>query len=281
MDYKFSVLMSVYIKEKPEYLEESLKSVFNQTLRPNEVILVKDGPLSNELEIIINKFKKDEEVLKIVELEKNMGLGEALRIGVEKCSYELIARMDTDDICKENRFEEQINCFKENLELDMVGSWTDEFQEVEGHIKVESIRKTPEKQKDILKKLKKSNAFNHPTVMYKKNSVLKAGNYSEEFNCLEDYYLWVRMAVNNSKFYNIQKSLIYFRITPGTLKRRGGLKMLKGDIKLHNRFEELDFIKKREKLRNIMIWMIYRIIPSNIRGILQKKIMRQLYNEDK
>lgn len=276
MDYKFSVLMSVYIKEKPECLEKSLESVFNQTLKPSEVVLIKDGPLTNELDNIINKFKKIEETLKVISLEKNMGLGEALRIGVENCSYELIARMDTDDICKNNRFEEQINYFKKNPDLDMIGSWTDEFQEINGEIKVKSIRKVPEKQSEIIKRLKKANAFNHPTVMYKKNSIIKAGNYSEEFNCLEDYYLWVRMAVNNSKFYNIQKSLIYFRITSGTSKRRGGLKMFLGDVHLHNRFKTLGFITNSEKYINIIIWGIYRLIPSGTRTYIQKKFMRQV-----
>lgn len=275
MDYRFSVLMSVYIKEKPEYLEKSLKSIFNQTLRPNEVVLVKDGPLTKELETIVNKFKKAEGILKIISLEKNMGLGEALRIGVENCSYELIARMDTDDICKENRFEEQIKYFRKNPNVDMVGSWTDEFEEINDQIKVKSIRKTPETQDEIIRKLKRVNAFNHPTVMYKKSSIIKAGNYSEEFNCLEDYYLWVRMAINNSKFYNIQKSLIFFRITPGTSKRRGGIEMLKGDIALHTRFQKLEFISIQEKYKNICIWAIYRLIPSTIRAKLQKIFLRK------
>lgn len=274
MDYRFSVLMSVYIKEKPEYLEKSLKSIFDQKLKADEVVLVKDGPLTDELENIISKFEEDEKTLKIISLEKNMGLGEALRIGIENCSYELIARMDTDDICKKNRFEEQINCFKKNPDLDMIGSWTDEFQEVDGEIKVKSIRKTPEKEEEIIKKLKMSNAFNHPTVMYKKSAVIKAGNYSEEFNCLEDYYLWVRMAVNNSKFYNIQKSLIYFRVTIGTSKRRGGLKMLQNDIRLHRKFEKIGFINKSQKYSNILIWGLYRIIPAEFRKNLQSKFLR-------
>lgn len=275
MDYRFSVLMSVYIKEKPEYLKKSLESVFNQSLKPNEVVLVKDGPLTHELNTIIDNFKKNEDNLKIISLEKNMGLGEALRIGIESCSYELIARMDTDDICKESRFEEQINCFKKNPNLDMVGSWIDEFQEINGEIKVKSIRKTPKSQEEIIKRLKKASAFNHPTVMYKKSSVIKAGNYSEEFNCLEDYYLWVRMAVNNSKFYNIQKSLIYFRITQGTSKRRGGIRRLKGDIALHTTFQKLGFINIQEKYKNICLWGIYRLIPNNLRAKLQKIFLRK------
>lgn len=274
MDYKFSVLMSVYIKEKPEYLKKSLDSVFNQTLKPNEVILVKDGPLTLELEKIINNFSNTKSTLKIIPLEKNVGLGEALRIGVEKCNYELIARMDTDDICKSNRFERQIECFKKNPELDMVGSWTDEFQEIDGKIEVKSIRKVPEYKEEIIKKLKKSNSFNHPTIMYKKKSVIKAGNYSEEFNCLEDYYLWVRMAIRGMNFYNIQDSLIYFRITPDTSKRRGGIKMLKGDIKLHNRFQKLGFINSKEKFRNIFVWMTYRMMPSKLRKKLQENFLR-------
>lgn len=275
MDYKFSVLMSVYIKEKPEYLEKSLKSIFNQTLKPDEVILIKDGPLTIELESVIDKFKKKESILKVIPLQKNMGLGEALRIGVENCSYELIARMDTDDICKENRFEEQIKYFKKNPNVDMVGSWTDEFEEINDQIKVKSIRKTPETQDEIIRKLKRANAFNHPTVMYKKSSIIKAGNYSEEFNCLEDYYLWVRMAIDDCKFYNIQKSLIYFRITLETSKRRGGLKMFKGDIKLHNRFQKLKFINSLEKYNNLLIWGLYRFIPNKMRNKFQEKILRK------
>lgn len=274
MEYKFSVLMSVYVKEKPNFFKKSLTSIVNQTLKPNEIILVKDGPLTKELEEVIARFLINEKTIKIISLEKNVGLGEALRIGVEQCNYDLIARMDTDDISKENRFEKQIECFKKNPELDMIGSWTDEFQEVDDEIKVQSIRKTPENQNKILKKLKRSNAFNHPTVMYKKKSILKAGNYSEEFNCLEDYYLWVRMAVNNNKFYNIQESLIYFRITPETIKRRGGIKMLIGDIKLHSRLKKMKFITTFQQYENIVIWGIYRLLPWKIREILQKKIIR-------
>lgn len=274
MEYKFSVLMSVYVKEKPNYLKKSLTSIINQTLKPNEIILVKDGPLTKELEEVIARFLIDEKTIKIISLEKNVGLGEALRIGIEQCNYDLIARMDTDDISKENRFEKQIECFKKNPELDMIGSWTDEFQEVDGEIKVQSIRKTPENQNEILKKLKRSNAFNHPTVMYKKKSILKAGNYSEEFNCLEDYYLWVRMAVNKNRFYNIQESLIYFRITQDTSKRRGGLKMLKKDILLHNKFEKLGFINKVQKIKNICLWSIYRLVSNKCRNKLQIIFLR-------
>lgn len=274
-NFKFSVLMSVYWKENPSYLKKAIESVVNQELKPNEIVLIKDGPLTEELEKAIDQVDYLGIPLNIIAFEKNMGLGEALRIGVEKCSYNLIARMDTDDISKPDRFRKQIEVLKNNQELDMVGSWTDEFEEIGGEIKVRSMRKTPENEKEILEKLKNANAFNHPTVMYKKSKVLEAGNYSEKYNCLEDYYLWVRMAVKGCKFYNIQESLIYFRITPGTSKRRGGLKMLQGDFGLHSEFLELGFINKTQFIKNMVIWGSYRLMPWKLRELMQKKIMRK------
>ena len=274
MEYKFSVLMSIYYKEKPEYFKKSMESILNQELQPNEIILVEDGLLPEELNIEVEKFLIKNKNIKVIKLEKNMGLGEALKIGLLHCSNELVARMDTDDIAKSNRFKKQIEVFKNNSKIDMVGSIIDEFEESDGEIRVLGIRKVPETNESIRKKLKFANAFNHPTVMFKKSKVLKAGNYNEKFNKLEDYYLWVRMALNNCNFYNIQESLLYFRVTRNTIKRRSGVKMFLGDLRLHKYFLKNNFINYREYLRNIIIWGVYRIFPSQIVKYLQKKLLR-------
>ena len=269
---KFSVLISVYYKEIPEYLDLSLESITDkQILKPNEIVLVKDGPLTKELEGIIEKYmNKYPNLFKIISLEKNYGLGKALNIGLENCSYELVARMDGDDISKPERFEEQIETFKSNSNLDICGSWIDEFQMKNEKLEVQSIRKVPAKNNEIYQKLKFICAFNHPTVMYKKSKVLKAGSYLQTF-ALEDYYLWIRLALNKCKMYNIQKSLIYFRVTDGTAKRRGGIKLLKSDLKFQRYLLKEKFINKREYLKNVFIYGIYRIIPWKLRENLQKR----------
>lgn len=274
MEDKFSVLMSIYCKENVKYFIKSMESILNQELKPDEIILVKDGPLPKELDIEIEKFVIKNENIKIIKLEKNMGLGEALKIGLLNCSNEFVARMDTDDIAKPNRFKEQIKVFKNNPKIDMVGSIIDEFEEIDEEISILGVRKVPEVNENIIKKLKFSNAFNHPTVMFKKSKVLEAGNYNEEFNKLEDYYLWVRMALNNCNFYNIQESLLYFRVTKDTSKRRSGIKMYLGDLRLHSYFLKNNFINYREYLRNIIIWGIYRMFPIKIVKYLQKKLLR-------
>ena len=269
---KFSVLISVYYKEIPEYLELSLESIIDkQILKPNEIVLVKDGPLTKELDNVIEKYiNKYPSLFKIISLEKNYGLGKALNIGLENCSYELVARMDGDDISKPERFEEQIETFKSNSNLDICGSWIDEFQMKNEKLEVQSIRKVPAKNNEIYQKLKFICAFNHPTVMYKKSKVLKAGSYLQTF-ALEDYYLWIRLALNKCKMYNIQKSLIYFRVTDGTAKRRGGIKLLKSDLKFQRYLLKEKFINKREYLKNVFIYGIYRIIPWKLRENLQKR----------
>lgn len=272
---KFSVLISVYYKEIPEYLDLSLESITDkQILKPDEIVLVKDGPLTKGLDKIIEKYiNKYPKLFKIISLEKNYGLGKALNIGLENCSYELVARMDGDDISKPERFKEQIEIFKNNPDLDICGSWIDEFQMKNEKIEIQSIRKVPEINNEIYEKLKYICAFNHPTVMYKKSKIIKAGSYLQTF-ALEDYYLWVRLALNKCKMYNIQKSLIYFRITDGTAKRRGGIKLLKSDLRFQRYLLKEKFINKREYLKNIIVYGIYRIIPWKIREVLQKKIMR-------
>lgn len=276
MDVKFSVLISVYYKEIPEYLDLALESITDkQILKPNEIVLVKDGPLTGELDKVIEKYKKKyEKIFKIVALEKNQGLGKALNIGLQECSYNLVARMDGDDISKPERFKVQIERFKKNPELDIVGSWIDEFKTKENKMEIISQRRVPEENNKIYEKLKSVCAFNHPTVIYKKNKVISVGSYNQEFK-LEDYYLWVRLAIDKAKMYNIQQSLLYFRITDGTSKRRGGLKLLKNDIKFQKKIKKMGYINNFVFFKNIIFYSIYRIIPSFFRSFFQRCIFRK------
>ena len=275
MDYRFSVLISVYYKEIPRYLDRALQSITDdQILKPNEIVLIKDGPLTKELDEVIGKFKKKyPNLFKIVTLEKNYGLGKALNIGLENCTCELVARMDGDDISKPERFKKQIEIFQKNPKLDIVGSWIDEFIERDEEIIVRSIRKVPETSEEIYQKLKSICAFNHPTVMYRKSKIIEVGSYLQEF-VLEDYYLWIRLAMSGANMYNLQESLLKFRITEGTSKRRGGLKLLKSDIKFQNKIFKMGFINKIEVVQNLVKYIVYGLLSNKMRDVLQRKIYR-------
>lgn len=215
-----SILMSVYIKERPEYLRASLQSAIKQTVRVKEIVLVLDGPITDQLQSVINECQKEySDLIKLVPLKENVGLGKALAIGVEKCKYDLVARMDTDDIMIPTRIEKQIAEFSSDPDLTIVGSNIDEFYD-----SPESIvgrRVVPETNEEICNFSKKRNPFNHMTVMFKKAAVLDVGNYQPMMG-FEDYYLWVRLLKAGYKGKNIQESLVFARTGKDMYARRGG-----------------------------------------------------------
>lgn len=217
----FSVLLPVYYKEKAENLDASIKSVINQTQKTNDLVIVCDGKLTKELYAVINSYKQQyNEILNVVQLPNNLGLGKALNYGLLECKNELVARMDSDDICYSNRFELQLNCFI-NHNVDIVGGVVDEF--VDNPNNIVSQRVSPSLDEEIKKYAKRRNPFNHPAIMYKKSSVLKVDGY-QEFPYFEDYYLWIRMFMSGAKGYNLVTPLIYMRVGNDLYARRGGFK---------------------------------------------------------
>ncbi|MDR2407206.1 MAG: glycosyltransferase [Bacteroidales bacterium] len=268
----FSVLLSLYAKEQPAFLQQSMQSVFDQTFPPAEVVLVLDGDITADLQKIVDIFKKQySTILKIVPLEKNMGLGAALNEGLKHCSYELVARMDTDDICKPNRFEKQITLFEQNPQIDIASSWIDEFYDSPSEII--SIRKLPETYNELKKWAKNRNPINHPVVMYKKSKVIECGGY-EVLGFLEDYLLWMKMLQNNAIFYNIPESLLYFRSNKDMYKRRGGFKYAIDECKLQQMFYKRKMISLPVAIKNIVIRFGVRIVPNKLRAYIYRKFLR-------
>lgn len=268
---KFSVLLSLYCGENPVYLSQSLDSVFNQTLRADEVVLVEDGPLTPELETIVKKYRGLYSELKIVKLKKNSGLGVALNEGLKHCSNDWVARMDTDDICKPNRFERQINFIQLHPDYDLVGSWVDEFEKDNSNII--SVRKVPETSEEIYCYCKGRCPVNHPTVLYKKETVLRAGGYLTEY-FPEDYFLWIMMLMNDARFYNIQESLLYFRYSSETIKKRGGWKYALGEIHIQKKIYKTGFISYPLYLKNSAIRFVTRIMPLSLRKWVYNYLLR-------
>ncbi|MDE6460528.1 MAG: glycosyltransferase [Paramuribaculum sp.] len=267
----FSVLASIYKKENPEYLIQALNSIFNQTATPTEVILVEDGPLNTELYRVLDDFEKKFPQFKRVKLEVNSGLGKALNEGLKYCSYELVARMDTDDIALSTRFEKQLAVFDKYPEVDIVSAWIDEF--INSPENIVSTRKLPEFPFEIYEYGKKRCPINHPVVMFKKSAVLLAGGY-RHFPLMEDYYLWVRLLLSGSKFYNIQESLLLFRTSDETYKRRGGLKHGIDEIKFQYHIHKLRYTNLVQFIKNTVIRFITRIIPNGLRKWIYEHALR-------
>lgn len=266
----FSVLLSVYYKEQVIFLKKSLDSIFSQTLLPEEVVLVKDGPLTEELNLCIENYAQKYPTLKVISLPINQGLGKALNEGLKHCSYNLIVRMDTDDIAKPERFEKQIKVFKENPNTDVCSSWIEEFENSPTNII--AIKKLPESHSDIIKYAKHRCPINHPAVMFKKEAVIKVGGYS---GFPEDYCLWIKMLMNGAKFYNIQESLLYFRFSKDVIKRRGGWNYAKADIKSQYSFYKMGFFSLATLIYNITIRVSVRLIPNKLRTYIYTKKLRK------
>ena len=273
MEYpKFSVLMSLYLKEKPEYLNEALKSVINQTVKPNEIVIVYDGPITTELKSVVEQYVSNNPgLIKIIDNPENKGLGLALADGVPQCTYELIARMDTDDICRKDRFEKQLEEFVKDPRLDICGSHILEFEEKEENIVAR--RRVPLVDKDI-KEYQKRDGFNHVSVMFKKKSVLAAGNYQ---SCLlmEDTLLWANMFMNGAKGKNIDDYLVYVRIGKDMYERRGGFDYYKKYKAGRRKVYETGYISWVDYKMTLIVQFIVAAIPNRVRGFVFKNLLHR------
>lgn len=271
---KFSVLISVYNKENPLFFDQALKStLIEQSVIPNEVVIMKDGALTIELDKVIDKYKLNfPEIIKVIPLEENVGLGIALSIGLPRCKNNLVARMDSDDINRENRFEEQLKYFEKNPDVDVLGAYISEFYD---NLNVtESVRKVPLESQEIIKLAKKRNPMNHVTVMFKKEKVLKAGNY-RDFKLMEDYFLWIRMIENGAEFRNIEKSLVDVRIGKDMFKRRSNPDQWESSKKLQRIMLDKRFINKLEYITNLLVMAIFMYMPIGLKGYIYKHLLRK------
>lgn len=263
--------MSLYSKERPDYLRQSFDSIFNQTLKPSEVILVEDGPLTEELYSVLDKYQEKYPELKRIPLLHNEGLGKALNEGLKHCSNELVARMDTDDICFPDRFEKQVSFMEQNPNIDISGGWIEEFEDTVDNIK--SIRKVPSTHEEISIFIKSRNPLNHPSVMFRKSSVEKVGGY-QHFPLFEDWYLWVRMFKDGAKFYNLQERLLHFRTSPDMFKRRSGVKYATDSAKFQWTLHKLGLISSLSAIKSSLLRGIVYLLPNNLRKVVYSKLLR-------
>ncbi len=271
MKQNISVLMSVYKNEKPEYFRAAVNSVLNQTVLPEEIVLVRDGEVPDALQTEIDKLLSECSIrIKYLPLPENGGLGKALNLGVRAASNELIARMDTDDISVPQRFEKQLEEFNLKPNVDVMGGQVLEF---EGDTSMPTGKRTvPTSNEEIALFLKKRNAFNHPTVMFKKSSVINAGNYSDR-HYVEDYDLWLRMLKNGSRFENLPETLVYMRVNGDTYSRRGGVEYFRSLKKLEKDKLVMSIISLPQYLGNVIVRYVQCVL---LRGRMRKLIYRRI-----
>lgn len=273
MTEKFSVLMSLYIKEKPEYARACFESLLNQTVSADEWVIVEDGPLTDELYALLEEYEsKCAGTIKRVPLETNRGLGLALREGVLHCSNELIARMDTDDIARADRFEKQLAEFEKDSDLDICGSHILEFETDINNIVAK--RTVPIDDEQIKIYQKRRDAFNHMTVMFKKSKVLQAGNY-QSCMLMEDTYLWVNMFLAGCRAANIDDSLVYVRVGKDMYERRGGLAYFKKYKQGRKKVYQTGYISRWDYDYTLIIQFWVAMMPNKLRGFVFKKLLHK------
>ncbi|MDO4276683.1 MAG: glycosyltransferase [Eubacteriales bacterium] len=268
----YSVLMAVYRGENPEFFRQSIYSMVNQTLEPSDFVLVCDGPLNSRLEEVIREAEMLlGSRLQCVRLPENKGLGNALREGVPRCKCPVIARMDSDDISRPYRCERQIKVLQRG-DYAVVGGSLQEFRENPGD--TPKLRVLPEMPEEIAKFSKKRNPFNHPCVMYKKEAVLKSGNYID-FPGFEDYCLWVRMLKRGYKGYNLPEIVLDMRVGNGMYARRGGVNYMKAIINFQKFLRDEKMISTGTFLCNCTVRSLVGLVPSGLREKIYKVFLRK------
>ena len=273
---KTSVLMSVYKNDNPDFLKLALESIYeHQTVKPDEIIIVIDGPVGKALLDTLDAFSADKkDIVKCYAREENRGLGEALRFGAEKCTGDYIFRMDSDDVSCPTRFEQQLVFIKEHPEVDVVGGAIGEFEE-DFH-KIVLNRRCPETQNEILRMVRERNPMNHVTVCIRREALENAGGYLP-MKLMEDYYLWARMLVDGCTLANMPQTLVWVRIGAGFADRRGAKGQIRSRYVIQKYLHDHKLLSIPKLVANIVVFSCFVYCSPGIkawiyRAILHKKV---------
>ncbi len=271
MPADYSVLMSVYIKEKPENLRRSIESMLAQSVPPSDFVLVCDGILSDVLYSVISDFSGRYSFINVIQLETSGGLGNALNHGLGFCKNDIVARMDSDDIAMPDRMKRQLKALAVH-EADIVSAAVEEFKDTPGDTGV--FRILPETHNEIIEFSRRRNPFNHPCTVFRKQRVYMAGGYIET-KWFEDYYLWLRMLDSGCIGYNLPEPVLYMRSGREMYKRRGGLKYVSAALKFRKKMYNERFCGLFDFLYACTAHIISGIIPGRLRMILYSRLLRK------
>lgn len=270
MAEKLSLLLPVWRRDRPDFLADAFCStVREQTRPPDHVVIVRDGPVPAALSERIAELAASSPVpVDVVELERNLGLGPALDIGLEACRHDVVARMDADDISLPHRFAVQMPIIEAGF--DLVGSGLIEFEDDPDH--GVGHRTPPTDQLDIAARARFQDPFNHPTVVYRRDAVRSAGGYGD-FAVMEDYLLWAKMIHGGARVTNVAEPLVKYRVGSGAFERRGGREQLRAELALQRRFREIGFTTRAQYARNVLTRGPYRLVPARIRRTVYRRFV--------
>ncbi len=268
---KFSVSMCVYGKDNPDWFREAVNSILSQSVPPDEVVLVVDGPVPDTLGDVIDSFENGD-AFRVIRLPENRGHGDARRIGLANCTHEIVALMDADDIALPDRFEKQIAAMTKDPALSIIGGKIAEFMDAEDNII--GYRTVPTAHGDICSYMKRRCPFNQMTVMFRKSHVEEAGGYLDWY-CDEDYYLWARMYLAGMRFANLPDTLVHARVNADTYCRRGGKRYFQSEAKLQGYMLKNKIISLPRYLINVTERFLLQILmPNSLRSLVFKKFAR-------
>lgn len=273
MSAPISVILPFYRGDQAAHLELALKSLYNQSLKASEIVLIQDGPVSKELEGLVEEQLRIHPELKLLRLEENQGLSGALNAGIEAASHEWLARMDADDICEPDRFEKQWRTLEDDPGIAIIGSWIDEYDEaMESRL---ATRRIPEENEEIRSYAAWRCPFNHMTVMYRKSVLLELGKYKDFGAVGDDYELWARFLMKGHKAHNIQESLVKARTGQAMFsQRRRGLKYLRNELEELKALYQIGLLKPWHYLFHFMMKTIVRLAPATVVRWIYKGIRK-------
>lgn len=272
----FTVLMSIYKNENPNFLDQALTSIENQTLQPDEIILVEDGPLGKELHQMIRYHQelfKDKNNFKVYSLKNNHGLGYALQIGAKQVTTDWIARMDTDDIAAPNRFALQIKRIMQEPQLSVLGGQIDEF--INTPENVVGTRNVPLTDHDIKQFIKWRAPFNHPTVMIKRADLMSVGGYRPCGSTYEDYDLWSRFIGKGYRTANLPDILLHMRVDESMYKRRGQLGNIRSILHIQNYLRKHGILTSGEMFLSDIIQVGNMVVPTSMRKWVYQRLIHK------
>ena len=263
--------MSVYKNDKPEWVEQAMESILSQTLKNDDVVIIRDGKVSDDIEKLLKKYEKRKDV-RVVRLAQNRGLAHALNVGLKKCKNELVARMDADDVMAKNRLKVQLAAFNKNQDLDIFGGQVAEFEEslknITGH------RKVPTTADEIRKFAKLRNPCNHPSVMFKKSTISRLGGYDDSIGRVEDYELWMRALNSGARVENSPEILCYLRAGDYMVGRRKDWRTCSAQLQLRKKFLLNGWINIIDFTKASSAFIVIAVLPTPIVGLIYKKGLR-------
>ncbi len=277
-DEPFSVLLPVYARDRPEFLTRAFASAtVEQTLPPDEVVVVIDGPIGEQLRVVIEGLSESTvSAVTLVHLPENRGLARALDVGLEHCTHEIVARADADDVNLPGRFAAQVPLVRSGVEL--LGSAIVEFTDTE--TEWGAVRTPPLDVEGIVSYARFHDPFNHPSVVYRRSAVRAAGGY-RDLDLLEDYWLFTRMIANGAVVGNVAEPLVLYRIGAGSYGRRGGMRLLRSELTLQNQLRREGFTSPTQYVRNVALRGGYRLVPEGLRTAAYRRLILQRRSQAK